>query len=129
LPKSFAEGGSLIDIPKKNSTRQFLARNKLMGKIHLDSSMSQQEIFSEIRSSFRYPMNDYDEFRFRLLQPSGGEARCLMIPEVSSRYEWTAATVAGRNVKTPIYILAVFITDPYICININCVYMLYIVNG
>ena len=29
-----------------------------------------------------------------------------MIPELSSSYKWTAASVAGRNAKTPIYIVA-----------------------
>ena len=29
-----------------------------------------------------------------------------MIPELSHSYRWTASAVAGRNAKTPIYIIA-----------------------
>ena len=106
LPKSFGEQSDLIKIPKKKSVREFLAINKLIGKIQLNSAMREEEIFAEIRASFRRPMNEDDSFRFKILQPSGGDARCLMIPEVSESYKWSAGAVAGRNAKIPIYILA-----------------------
>ena len=63
-------------------------------------------IFDEICSVFRGPMDDNDDFRFQILQPSGGDSRCLMIPELSDSYKWTPSAVAGRNAKAPIYILA-----------------------
>ena len=68
--------------------------------------MSESEIFDEIRSVFRVPMDNDDAFQFKILQSSGGESRCLMVPELSHSYQWTASAVAGRNAKTPIYILA-----------------------
>ena len=68
--------------------------------------MTQLEIFEEVRSVFRTPMNGDDYFRFKVLQSSGGDSRNLVIPELSSTYRWTAAAFAGKNAKTPIYILA-----------------------
>ena len=80
--------------------------NKLVGKIQIQSHMSEAEIYSEIRSVFKSPMGCDDEFPFTILQQSGGGSKFLMVPELSSSYKWTAGTVAGRNSKVPIYILA-----------------------
>ena len=82
----------------------FLAVNKLLGKIQLNSSMGEDEIFDEIRSVFHVPMDGDSGFPFKILQPSGGDSRSLMIPELSHSYRWTASAVAGRNAKT--YIIA-----------------------
>lgn len=68
--------------------------------------MKQREIFDEIRSVFRSPMGFDEEFEFTILQSAGGEAKGLMVPELSDSYKWTAGAVAGRNAKVPIYILA-----------------------
>lgn len=68
--------------------------------------MSEEEIFKEIRSVFRTPMGFDDEFQFIILQSTGGETKELMVPELSASYRWTAAAVAGRNAKVPIYVLA-----------------------
>lgn len=106
LPRSFAKHGSLIDIPRKKSIRQFLAINKLVGKIQIDSGMTQSEIFREVRSVFRTPMGDDDRFQFKVLQSAGGDSRNLVIPQLSSSYCWTASALAGKNAKCPIYILA-----------------------
>ena len=83
-----------------------LGRNGLMGKIRLSSSMSEEMIMDEIRSVFRRPMEDKDNFMFPILQPSGGSSKSLSIPALSSSYKWTAGAVAGKNSKMPIYILA-----------------------
>ena len=69
--------------------------------------MDEADIFEEIRSVFRVPMYDDNRFEFQILQSSGGDSRNLVIPELSSSYKWTAAAIAGRNAKAPIYILAV----------------------
>ena len=106
LPKSFAKKGQLIAIPRKKTLRHLLAVNKLVGKIQLKSSMSEEEMFDEIRSVFHSPMNDNSDFQFTILQSSGGDSRTLMVPELSDSYRWTAGSLAGRNAKTPIYILA-----------------------
>ena len=83
-----------------------LTVNKLIGKIQLHSGMEQEEIYEEICSVFSTPMGGADRFLFKILQSSGGDSRNLVVPELSLSYRWTASTVAGRNSKTPIYILA-----------------------
>lgn len=103
LPKSSVDEDGLIKIPRK---REFLASNKLIGKIRLKSSMSECAIMDEIRSVFRKPMKENRLFRFEILQHSGYGSKCLSVPEVSSSYEWSAASVAGKNPKCPVYILA-----------------------
>ena len=67
--------------------------------------MSEEEIFSEIRSVFCKPMGKDESFPFELLQPMGG-CKSLTIPSQSSNFEWNASTVAGKNAKMPVYILA-----------------------
>ena len=80
--------------------KHFLTVNKLLGKIQLNSSMGEDEIFDEIRSVFHVPMHGDSGFLFKILQPSGDDSRSLMIPELSHSYWWTASAVAGRNAKT-----------------------------
>ena len=106
LPKSFLQHGNLIEAPRKRSARQMLAVNKQVGKIQLDSAMSQSEIFNEVRSVFHIPMQGNNDFKFKVLQSSGGESRNLVIPQLSPSYRWTASAFSGKNSKTPIYILA-----------------------
>ena len=106
LPKSFISDAGRIRIPRNKKDREFLVANKLVGKIQLQSDMSEARIFTEIRSVFQSPMGCDDEFSFTILQQSGGGSKFLMVPELSSSYKWTAGAVAGRNSKVPIYILA-----------------------
>ncbi len=93
FPKSYGKQSDLINIPKKRSRREFLAKNKLIGKIQMNSAMREDDIFEEIRACFRRPMRGNDSFRFKILQPSGGDTRCLMVPEVSESYKWSAGAV------------------------------------
>ena len=44
-----------------------------------------------------------------------------MAPKVSESYRWTAGAVAGRNSKTPIYILAE--DDLQVCNRVVCGYI------
>lgn len=83
-----------------------MVANKLIGKVQLKSHMTEKEIFQEIRSVFRTPMGYDSRFCFTVLQTSGGDSKCLMVPELSRSYKWTASAIAGRNAKVPIYILA-----------------------
>ena len=80
--------------------------NKLIGNIRLRSDMSEDEIMAEIRSVFSWPMKKDSLFRFKILQSSGGGCKSLSVRQVSSSYEWTASAVAGKNVGSPVYILA-----------------------
>ena len=106
LPRSFGKEGSLIDIPRKKSIRHFLAINKLVGKIQINSSMKQSDLFREVRSVFRTPMGDDNHFQFKVLQSAGGDSRNLIVPQLSPSYRWTASALAGKNAKCPIYVLA-----------------------
>lgn len=117
FPSSFANSRGIVKIPKKKSIRDYLVINKLIGNIRLRSDMTESELMSEIRSVFKVPMDEDDFFRFKILQTSGGGSRSLSIREVSSSYKWTASTVAGKNSKCPIYILAV---DDLILLKENC---------
>lgn len=105
LPRSFTKHG-IIDIPRKKSVRQLLAINKLVGKIQIDSAMSQSDIFREVRSVFSAPMGGDNFFQFKVLQSAGGDSRNLVLPQLSSSYRWTPSAFAGKNAKCPIYILA-----------------------
>ncbi len=106
LPNSFSSANKVVKIPRGKHSREYLANNGLVGKIRLKSSMTEDEIMREIRSVFATPMMDDSEFRFSILQPSGGGAKSLMVPSRSYSFQWTAAAVAGAN-KSPIYILSV----------------------
>jgi len=68
-----------------------------MGKIVLDSSMTEEEIMREIHSVFRKPMGFNPNFCFKVLQPAGGSSKTLTVPSVSPSYKWTASTVAEKK--------------------------------
>ena len=106
LPRTYADDEGLVKIPRQRSAREFLAVNKLIGKIRLSSAMTEDKIMEEIRSVFRTPMDEDSRFPFQILQSSGGSSKSLTIPVLSASYQWTAGAVAGKNSKTPIYILA-----------------------
>ena len=105
LPASYrtSKNKSKVIIPR---SRDMLADNSLIGKIVLESSMSEEEIFDEIRSVFKEAMGNKSDFDFTILQHTGGKSKTLTILAVTDNYTWTAASVAGKNAKAPIYILA-----------------------
>jgi hypothetical protein len=37
---------------------------------------------------------------------AGGSSKSLMVPSLSASFHWSAVSVAGKNSKSPIYILA-----------------------
>ena len=86
--------------------REALCEAGLIGRIRLTSDMSEEEIFDEIRSVFKIPMEENKNFEFDILQSAGGSTKNLVVPALSSSYQWTASAIAPKNVKTPIYILA-----------------------
>lgn len=98
--------GNCLPIPRGNESRQYLARHGLLGKITLTSSMTETEIFKEVSSVFTESFGGRENFRFLILQPTGGFSKSLTIPRISSQYRWSASSVAGKNAKVPIYILA-----------------------
>ena len=106
LPNSFLNDEGLVKIPRKQSVRDFLATNRLCGKIRLSSQMTEAEIMDEIRSVFEEPMDFDPLFNFKILQSSGGTSKSLTVPVQSASYKWTASSIAGKNARVPIYILA-----------------------
>lgn len=56
----------------------------LIGKIHLMSKITVEEVASEVRSVFKKPMAERQDFTFEYLQPTGTGNRSLTIPSVSS---------------------------------------------
>ena len=69
--------------------------------------MSELDVMKEIRSIFSGPMGNNPEFRFLYLQPTGGGARSLTIPSLSSSFKWIPQQVAKIAGQTGvIYILA-----------------------
>ena len=106
LPKTYASSSKVVKVPRGKSTREYLARNGLIGKIRLQSSMSEEDIMNEIRSVFSGPMLADDGFVFDILQSSGGGSKSLTAPSTSTSFKWTAQAVAGVA-KSPIYVLAV----------------------
>ena len=43
--------------------------------------MTEEEIFAEIRNVFKKPMGNNDDFRFSILQHTGGGSKTLTIPQ------------------------------------------------
>lgn len=104
LPKSYPDArGESISIPRKK--RPLLAQHGLIGKIHLESDWSEDELFGEVRTVFKDAMGDDPNFPFNFLVPTGGGSKSLTKPVVSASFKWTSKEVAGRADST-IYILA-----------------------
>ncbi len=96
IPNFNTKAGNVVRIPHGKG---------LIGKIRLQSSMEEDEKMREIRSVFSVPMDHDNDFRFQILQSSGG-AKSLTVPARSLLFQWTAQAIAGSS-KSPIYILAV----------------------
>ena len=108
LPRCYKSkmSGNCLPIPRGSGSRQYLARHGLLGKITLTSEMTKVEIFKEISSVFAESFGGRDDFKFSILQSTGGFCKSLTIPRISCQYKWSASSVAGKNSKVPIYILA-----------------------
>ena len=111
---SYEKYSNKIPIPRD---RERLSRSGLIGRISLNSSMTQEEIFAEVRNVFRGPMNGSTTFPFEVLQPTGGSSKSLTVPALSDTYEWSATSIVPKNAKSPIYVRAkealVNVSDTY----------------
>ena len=108
----------IVCLPKQDSSikhiayprgkyREQLGRNGLLGKIRLSSDMTVQEVQDEIRSAFKQPMKDRQDFPYLYLQPTGCGSRSLTVPALSSSFEWNVQQVAKLGgAKGIIYIMA-----------------------
>lgn len=81
-----------------------LGRQGLIGKIRLESTMSECDIFDEIRSCFKEPFGGDTVFPFTILQSAG--AKSLIVPSLSTTYEWKAKEVASSGGTRAVYIWA-----------------------
>ena len=68
--------------------------------------MTQDDIYHEIRSVFRGPMEGSSTFLFDVLQQAGGKSKSLTTPALSDSFKWTASAIVTKNAKVPLYILA-----------------------
>ena len=106
LPKESRQGESYIPYPR-GKFRSKLGRDGLVGKVHLTSEMTVEEVEGEIQSLFEPAMGGDAAFPFKYLQATGGGSRSLSIPSVSTSFRWTAPQVAKLgNQRNTIYILA-----------------------
>ena len=105
LPKDYSHSKEDISIPK-GAKRTELAKLGLVGKISLQSSMSTEEVKSEVRSVFKEAMGGKESFQFKFLQPVGGGCKSLFDPQTSSSFEWTAKDVVQSSGRGAVYIVA-----------------------
>lgn len=92
-------------IPRGKARAQ-LGSQGLIGKIRLDSTMSEEEVFSEICSVFQAPMCSDPNFPFQLMQTVGGGSKSLSTPATSSRFTWSGKEVAKMSGQGCLYIQA-----------------------
>ena len=108
-------GGGNFAFPR-GSYRSYLAKCGLIGKLHMTSKMSEEEVATEICSIFKAPMKNNAYFQFQYLHPTGGGTKCLAIPAQSSSFKWTAQQVACLAGQAgTIYILAQEDLDLSVC--------------
>ena len=93
LSKEYKKGENFIPYPR-GKYRARLGRLGLVGKVHLTSAMTVDEVMMDIRSVFECAMGGNHSFSFMYLQATGGGSRSLSIPSVSASFQWTANEVA-----------------------------------
>lgn len=107
IPKDMSrvDGGN-VSYPR-GRYRAYLASNGLVGKLHLTSEMTKNDVKVEIRSVFKAHMQNDPEFPFLYLQGTGGGSKSLIVPSQSSSFKWTPQQVARLSGQSgTIYILA-----------------------
>ena len=96
----------MVQLPR-GSRLQYLAQSGLIGKLHIESNMGQEQLNNEIRSIFCDVMGHKKDFKFCFLQPAGGWSMTLFVPKLSKSFKWTPGQVANlAKTNGKIYILA-----------------------
>lgn len=96
-----------MSYPRKKY-RAKLAAWGLIGKLHLTSDMTVDDVTTEIRSIFKGPMSNNQNFQITFLQSTGGGSNTLTVPSASSSYKWTAQQVSKLSTyRGTIYIMAI----------------------
>ena len=102
-----------VSIPRKTN-QSILGAAGLVGKVELDSFMTENEVRQEICEVFSIPMGLTTEdlksknlFPFIYLQRAGSGSRSLCVPSVKSTFDWNGKRVSSlAKAGTCIYILA-----------------------
>ncbi len=101
LPLSWCRDSKQISVPRLER-RNTLAKSGLMGKIELNSEMTEEDVRREVCRVFAVPMGLYEReleegttFPFQYLQRTGAGSRTLCVPSVSPTFSWN-----GRQVST-----------------------------
>lgn len=103
--RNMADGGN-ITYPR-GKYRAHLASLGLIGKLHLTSEMTDDDVVMEICTVFKRQMTDNLHFPFLYLQATGGGSKSLTIPSQSSSFKWTPQQVARLSTQSgTMYILA-----------------------
>lgn len=102
LPLNRAKNTSI----PRGKERANLAAQGLCGKIRLNSTMSEEEVFSEIRSVFQAPICGDPNFPFQFMQTIGGGSKTLSVPATSSRFTWSGKEIVKMSGQGCIYIQA-----------------------
>ena len=105
LPYNHPNKSGLYAYPRGKARTQ-LAQCGLIGKVSLQSYMSEVEIKAEIRSCFAKPFGNDPFFPFKFMQSAGIGAKALIVPATSDNYEWKPKQVATMSGTRGIYILA-----------------------
>ena len=103
-------------MPRTNK-RTLLGQAGLVGKIELNSSMTEKDVRREICDVFAAPMGLLERvkdeqstlppFSFSFLQKTGSGAKSLCLPAVKEDYEWSGQKVASLSKSGGfIYLLA-----------------------
>ena len=87
IPQSLQGAGAGGNIYPQGKYRAQLARSGLLGKLHIISEMTDEEVATEIRSLFKGPMGGDLNFPFQYLQPTGGGSKSLTVPSQSASFK------------------------------------------
>ena len=113
LPAESRSSSGDVVIPRSGK-RTLLGRAGLIGKIEIDSAMTDLEVRKEICEVFSTPMGITADdikhgyvFPFTYLQRAGSGTRALCLPSVKASFEWNGKQVASlAKAGSFIYVLA-----------------------
>ncbi|KAG7491296.1 hypothetical protein MATL_G00001720 [Megalops atlanticus] len=104
LPKDTSSTNGRWKVPRGRD-REKLSLQGLIGKIHINSAWSPEQVRAEISSLFKDAFGQTDQMEFKFLQCLPG-ARCLMIPRTSSTFVWNGSEVLSLCGQGALYILS-----------------------
>ena len=94
-------GNYCLPIPRGIDSKQYLAKHSLLSKITLTSDMTEKQIFTEISSVFNDSFGGCENFKFLILQSTGGLSKSLMIPKSVTIISGLQAVLLEKMPKCP----------------------------